>query len=106
MFGKQVRVQRYSLTTNLYSKIHCIAVRIESFGLGHQLYGPADGAYALGLNVLEGYLAAEAVEIDAAVGHGIAVGGQRVVRAAGIVACALGGEGTEEDAAGMYEVVN
>ncbi len=55
---------------------------IKSFCLCHKLYGTTDGADAFGLYVLEGYLAAEAVEVDTTICYGVAIGGQGVVRAA------------------------
>ena len=54
--------------------------------------------------MLEGDLAAVAVEIDAAIGRGIAVGRQRVVGAAGIVAGTLAGILSQEDAAGIDDL--
>ena len=51
--------------------------------------------------MLESDLAAVAVEVHTIVGSSIAVSGQRVVRATGIVACTLTGIFTEEHAAGI-----
>ena len=49
--------------------------------------------------MLVGDFAAEGVQIHAAVGGGIAVRGQGVVRAGGVVACAFGRQMSYEDAA-------
>ena len=75
---------------------------IKPFRLCHQLYGTSDGSDAFGLNVLEGHFAAEAVEVHTTISDCIAVGGKRMVRAAGIVACTFGRERSEEDATRIH----
>ena len=64
---------------------------IELFGGGHEFYGVTDAVDAVGGEMLEGDLAAVAVEIHTAIGCSVAVSGQSVIGAAGIVASTLTG---------------
>ena len=71
---------------------------IELFGCGHEFHSVADALDTVGSEVLESHLATVAVEVDAAIGGSISVGRQRVIGAAGIVACTLAGIFAEEHA--------
>ena len=75
---------------------------VELFGLSHELYGMTDAVDAVFRQMLEGNLATVAVEVHTAVGSGIAVSGQCVVCAAGIVASTLTSVCSEEHAAGIH----
>ena len=70
---------------------------IELFGFCHEFDGTANLLDAFLRQVLEGDLTAVRVEVYAVVGCGVAVSGQRMVGAAGVVASTLTGILTEED---------
>ena len=78
---------------------------VEPLGGCHCLDGMTDVADALLGDVLEGDLAAVAVEVDTIVCHGISVGGQGVVGAAGIVAGTLAGLLAKEHAARIDDLL-
>ena len=76
-------------------------MRIQLLSLGHQFHGVTDALDTFCRQMLEGDLTAVAVKVHTVVGGGIAVSGQRVVGAAGIVARTLTGIGSKEHAAGV-----
>ena len=67
---------------------------IELLGFCHQFHGPANVANTVLGKVLEGNLTAIGIEVHAVIGSGVAVSGQRVVSAAGIVAGTFAGIGS------------
>ena len=70
---------------------HRVLVGIQLLGFCHEFYGTADVGNSLGCQVLEGNLTTVAVKVHPIVGSGISVGGQGMVRTAGIVAGTLAG---------------
>ena len=74
---------------------------IQLLSLGHQFYGVADTTDTVSSQVLEGNLPTITVEVHTVVGSGIAVSGQGVVRATGIVTGTLTGILSEEHTAGV-----
>ena len=73
------------------SNRHCVFVGVELFGGCHQFNGVTDAVDAVSGEMLEGDLAAVAVEIHTAIGCSVAVSRQGVIGAAGIVARTLTG---------------
>ena len=64
---------------------------VELLGGGHEFYGVTDAMDTVGGEMLEGDLAAVAVEIHTAIGCCVAVSRQGVIGAAGVVARTLTG---------------
>ena len=92
---------RFHAGHGLHAQGHGAGVGIELLGLGHELHRAADAADALGGEGLQGELALETVDAQAAVGAHAAHGGQRVVGAAGVVARAFAAVVTQEDGPGV-----
>ena len=79
-------------------------MRVEVFGGGELFDGCRQRGEALRAEFLHGHAFAEVGEAEAGVGFGVAVGGQNVVGAAGVVAHAFGRVGAEEDGTGVVQI--
>ncbi len=74
-------------------------MRLQAFRLCHQFHRPADIPEPLLCQLLEADLLYKTIQAYPAICPGIPVGRQHMIGAAGIIACALGGEMPEKDGA-------